>query len=34
VKNQVSHREDRMVVTLDETVRLVASDEMRIKVRA
>jgi hypothetical protein len=34
VKNQVSHREDRMVVTLDETARLVASDEMRIKVRA
>jgi non-lysosomal glucosylceramidase len=32
MKNQVSRREDRMVVMLDDTVRLVASDEIRIAV--
>jgi hypothetical protein len=34
VRNQVIRREDRMVVTLDETLRMAASDEIRIAVRA
>jgi uncharacterized protein (DUF608 family) len=33
VKNQVSRHEDRMVVTLDETLRVAASGEIRIMVR-
>jgi hypothetical protein len=33
MKNQVTRREDRMVVTLDETQRLAAVDEIRIMVR-
>ena len=33
VKNQVSRHEDRTIVTLDETLRLAASDEIRVLVR-
>jgi uncharacterized protein (DUF608 family) len=33
MKNQVTRREDRMVVTLDETLRLTTGDEIRVMVR-
>jgi hypothetical protein len=34
MKNQVTRNGERMVVTLDETLRLTANDEIRIVVHA